>query len=492
MPLGDPTGYSQSIGPLNESTFVDTPDVPLGFRMMEHLPGLSTTIAFGSMRGSNTMMYGGFMDDLGDPQKVLSARRQKRLAKRASKHRIMVGGHMSDAMDSHFMGSSSRQTSARAAGKTPFLRSSRVNNITANPRAFFRGHSQTIFAGEKAGAYSMFGGYKLLNSKHGQRLAGKILGNNPLVEGEKAFGPGLLSGISAGVTTDALERRALKGSSRAAAKLGKIDTATSSLLRINSPAGLTVSGGQFGRIIPKSMGMGIVAPAGQTAAQTAVGLGGYNAATGAGALGVRGNLQASALAGAATGYLAGYSRGALGFGGQPGLVGRAAQGAKAAEDAFAKAVQSFGDDGIKLASGQVLKGADEAVSFLRSTGGEKFFSQVGARTALKLGGKGAAGMMAMRGAALAMPGLQVVAAASLAYDLARLGGELVKSGINFTRDANKSLQGSIAKPTFGMGFRDTEAAATSRARGVQAIQNSRLNARSMLGTEGAMMAAHYG
>lgn len=480
-------GDYEQIGPLNESTFLDTPDTPLGFRMMEHLPGLSTSIAFGSMRGSNTMMYGGFMDDLGDPQKVLSARRQKRLAKRASKHRIMVGGHMSDAMDSHFMGSSSRRASARAAGKTPFLRSSRVNNITANPRAFFRAHSQTIFAGEGAGAYSMFGGYKLLNSKGGQRLAGKILGNKPLVEGEKAFGPGLLSAISARVKTDALERRALQGSSRAAAKLAKIDTATSSLLRINSPAGLTVSGGQFGRIIPKSMGMGIVAPAGQTVAQTAVGLGGYNAATGAGALGVRGNLQASALTGAATGALAGYSSGALGYGkftGYAGLTGRALEGARLAEKQF---VTAFGKAGLgtrsmayeALQPGNLLK-------TLRATEGGILRGISG------IAAKGGAKALAMRGAALAIPGLQVVAAASLAYDLAKMGGELVKSGINFTRDANKSLQGSIAKPTFGMGYRDTEAAATSRARGVQAIQNSRLNARSMLGTEGAMMAAHYG
>jgi len=158
------TGDMGEIGPLNESTFVDTPDTPLGFRMMEHLPGLSTTVMFGSMRGSNTMMYGGFMDDLGDPQKVLSARRQKRLAKRASKHRIMVGGQLSSASNSHFVGSASRTASARAAGKTPFLRSSRVNNITANPRAFFRAHSQSVFAGDKAGAYSMFGGYRLLNN----------------------------------------------------------------------------------------------------------------------------------------------------------------------------------------------------------------------------------------------------------------------------------------------------------------------------------------
>jgi hypothetical protein len=45
---------------------------------------------------------------------------------------------------------------------------------------------------------------------------------------------------------------------------------------------------------------------------------------------------------------------------------------------------------------------------------------------------------------------------------------------------------------FGTGFKDNEVAATSRARGVMAIQNSRLNARSLLGSEASMMAAHFG
>jgi hypothetical protein len=54
------------------------------------------------------------------------------------------------------------------------------------------------------------------------------------------------------------------------------------------------------------------------------------------------------------------------------------------------------------------------------------------------------------------------------------------------------MQGSMNKPLFGAGFKDNEVAATSRSRGVMAIQNSRLNARSSLGSEGAMMAAHFG
>jgi hypothetical protein len=101
-------------------------------------------------------------------------------------------------------------------------------------------------------------------------------------------------------------------------------------------------------------------------------------------------------------------------------------------------------------------------------------------------------VLGARTAAMAIPGLNLIATASLVYDLGKMGGELVKSGVNLARDAVKSMKGSIDKPMFGMGYKDNEVAATSRSRGVMAIQNSRLNARSMLGSEGSMMAAHFG
>ena len=109
-----------------------------------------------------------------------------------------------------------------------------------------------------------------------------------------------------------------------------------------------------------------------------------------------------------------------------------------------------------------------------------------------LGTKTGAAVLGARAAAFAVPGLNLLATAALVYDLGRLGGEGIKSGINLIRDAGKSLQGSLSKPIFGMGYRDTEAASTSRSRGVMAIQNSRLNARSALGSEASMMAAHFG
>jgi hypothetical protein len=82
--------------------------------------------------------------------------------------------------------------------------------------------------------------------------------------------------------------------------------------------------------------------------------------------------------------------------------------------------------------------------------------------------------------------------ATLAYDIGKGVGNMMMGGVNFAKDAMKSMQGTLNKPIFGAGFKDIEVAATSRARGVMAIQNSRLNARSMLGSEGGMMAAHFG
>ena len=83
--------------------------------------------------------------------------------------------------------------------------------------------------------------------------------------------------------------------------------------------------------------------------------------------------------------------------------------------------------------------------------------------------------------------------ASAVYDISKMAATaIIGGGARLARDAVKSMQGSINKPSFGMGFVDNEVAATSRARGVMAIQNSRLNARSSLGSEGAMMAAKFG
>lgn len=98
-----------------------------------------------------------------------------------------------------------------------------------------------------------------------------------------------------------------------------------------------------------------------------------------------------------------------------------------------------------------------------------------------------------RGAEGAMRFANPILTASFIYDISKMASTaIIGGGARLARDAVKSMQGSLNKPSFGMGFVDNEVAATSRARGVMAIQNSRLNARSTLGAEASMMAAHFG
>lgn len=491
MPAGDPMGYAQE-------------EMPLAYRLLEDMPGIAATMGFSTMRGSNTMMYGGFMDK--DPTTALGKRIQARRAKRYS---IIQNGSLSTPGAGGFYGGirgggmlGARAQRAGAASKTPFLRSARLNNLTMRPRSLTRYHSASILAGAD-GAYSPFGASAFLNNtKMGQRLA-KNAGIQ-LDEGEKAFAPGLLSGIAAGVKTDRLERKALQGSSRAAAKLEKIDQNLARMYSVSKPSMMsTTSSLQQARTLSTTgstrVGMSGMTAQQRLAAARAQGFGpiGKGFATafdssmagrvvgpGIGTVGVRGNMMASMMPGM-TGYYFGYVRGALGGLDAGRLSGRALEGAQSAQKAFLSAFQAAGLGDEALARTAMQSG--NLMSTLKATDG----GVLKGLTAIA-GEKGGAKFLAARGAALAIPGLNVLATASLVYDLGKMGGELIKSGINLARDANRSLQGSIAKPAFGMGYKDTEAAATSRARGVMAIQNSRLNARSMLGTEAAMMAAHYG
>lgn len=105
------------------------------------------------------------------------------------------------------------------------------------------------------------------------------------------------------------------------------------------------------------------------------------------------------------------------------------------------------------------------------------------------------GKMLAKVAPFAGPAMRGVTGASwvmLAHDAAMLAGRAVGGVTKGIVDAGRSTMGSIDKPVMGMGFKDNTVAATSRQRGVLAIQNSQLNARSILGSEASMMAAHFG
>ena len=123
----------------------------------------------------------------------------------------------------------------------------------------------------------------------------------------------------------------------------------------------------------------------------------------------------------------------------------------------------------------------------------KTYGVKGAAQIARYGGKEGAKLVGARVGVAALNFANPILTAAAVYDISKMAATaVIGGGARFARDAMKSMQGSINKPAFGMGYVDNEVAATSRARGVSAIQNSRLNARSALGSEAGMMASHFG
>jgi len=427
----------------------------LAMRMMGAAPGITASLGMSSRRGANTLMRGGYFDDA-----------SRRATRRAS-YQVFQNGSLepTPATRKSFLFGNRRfaatatQTAdqvAGASGKMAFAKTSRVNNAFYRPRNLSRFHSLSVFgAAEGNSLYTYAQGHRLFNKteKFGMGALRNAAG---IGAGEAALGPGLFAAVSAGRRMD------LRGP-------GNLDDFGKRIQRLATMNNPTMLESRL-TTIPMLASMNNVTPSVYNTAMSSLRAGG------SGAKGVAGNLLVSSMAGKGTQYLGGYFRGAQGFARSAGLSEVAEKGALRAvshlDEAFAKI-------GIKTSAQTVLEGG--------------VFKKLSSTQILKtLGTSGGAKVLGARAAALAIPGLQFVAAASFVYDLGKMGGEVIKSGINLARDANKSLQGSINKPMFGMGYKDTEAAATSRARGVMAIQNSRLNARSVLGSEAAMMASHFG
>ena len=551
---------------MQEAMDMSNVQAPLAMRMVENLPGIATSIGFSSARGSNTIMRGGHMDykyakgsrmankfRVMDQDGVLSARNKANFVgggKIAGGRGILGRRAQRLATQAASTGGVGSLLGANPTQKAGFFRGARLNNFTARPKALGRLHSLSTMG--QGGMYTPFGASGFLgNTKMGRKFAQST--GSTAAAGESAFGPGLLSFVSAGRKADLLERRAAgKGgrAARARKKLDVLDRNIRSLAAMNNPGlmaektlpgvlrhdlttqlrvpagqrvvmnGRVYTGGQF---LPGGAAMlqGNTKTGqlhmrkgksldynGKTYHGTRAGPSTRRGFKGAGNFvpraarfkdvnvqfgqnisilddglksGSRGNLIASSMSGEATRYAAGYFRGAQGYARKGGLEGKALSGA---EKAVAQMAESLGQ---KQIAGKV---GLEAAHHVLEQGAFKTLGSKGVMEAL--GTKSGAKVLGARAAALAIPGLNVIATAALVYDLGKMAGEVVKSGINLAKDAGKSLQGDIYKPSFGMGYKDTEAAATSRSRGVMAIQNSRLNARSMLGSEGAMMAAHYG
>ncbi len=363
-----------------------------------------------------------------------------------------------------------------ADAKMPIVKGFRANHVTARPRALGRYNSLAMFnAAEKTSFYSPF----QMVANYGGKQAAKNSAFRTAVYGSDAalapdtqvFQRGMVSMITAGRRIDKVSARAANGSARAGRKLTTAQNQIQRLALMNGgpiPVGPTSA---FGNLM-----------ASKSITKSEIGL--------------TGNFMASAGATQGSRFVQGYFRGALGNVGAGGLIGEAQVGANRAVSHLAMALNTSGKGGLGIddvtgkLTGRTAVAYEAKAALALSEGAFKTLGVKGVMQAATT--KTGAMALGARTAAMAIPGLNLLATASLVYDLGKMGGEVVKSGINLAKDAVKSMKGSIDKPMFGMGYKDNEVAATSRARGVAAIQNSRLNARSALGSEGALMASHFG
>jgi hypothetical protein len=468
MPIDPMTGMPK---PYTQDEMLET---PLYARTLENLPGITAGIGFQAGRGARTIMAGGgFMDDAS----------RFGVDKKAQRYGAFRSGAMS--LDPNDLSSGQQFLSfgrrsgrgarlAGEAGRQPIYYGARVNTVTTRPRALRRMSSLSAFA-EDQRTYTYAQGIRGPLSKARFGPLGKLAEASGTARDEALLGPGLFSGITAGRKMDLLERKALSGNARAMSRLSQSDIGIQRMAGMNNARMTTMTMGSPAGIpmLERMTSSGTALSEGMVAARS-------------GEIGARGNLLASSMAGKGTRYMSGYFRGAQGFAGVAGLEGEAFAGA---QKAIANMTSALGTEGIAGKAGEKLAGETAAKQILK----EGAFKTLGAKGTMEaFSTKAGMKVLGARGAAMAIPGLNLLATASLVYDIGKMGGEVIKSGINLARDAEKSLQGSFSKPMFGMGYRDTEAAATSRSRGVMAIQNSRLNARSALGSEASMMAAHFG
>lgn len=205
------------------------------------------------------------------------------------------------------------------------------------------------------------------------------------------------------------------------------------------------------------------------------------------------HLVGASMKGRMSQYAMGYIQTAAGPNGAPAGYARDKIANTAGKEAYlkgtARATASMEKLGIEKSGGKFL--IEDATKGLGKKLGLEVGEEVGSM-ALMRGGMEGAGLAV----AQFIPGVNVAVdiamAAMMTYDITKMGIGLMKGAVQTAADAGKSFKGSIGKGVMGMGYRDTTVAATSRQRGVMAIQNSMLNARSVLGSEAASVHARFG
>lgn len=475
-------------------------DIPLAFRLMENMPGIAATAGFSARRFSNTMFEGGFLD--------VGSNASSRQVATARKFGSFVGDVAERPNARGFLFGGLRDAN-KLQDSTQFIKASRLNNFTLRPRIFNRFSSVSNLSGvTNAGFYTPFQGASFMSgmlerTKVRERLATRGLtadADRPLLTGGTL---GRVSTMSKAYSMEQQQVRLLsKGTDRAIAKankigarLGGLDVNIGRLDSLVNPARTTLTPGVM-YTIPPTTGYGSLAsgysfPAtlqAQMPVQTRAQLASAN--------------RLRAISDTSGGIISRSITGYMGTMLDPTQF-KGTRAYDALEQNIKRALY-YSDDATTLAAKKAsAAGAKATAAQFLSTGYADDIGKFGVKSLSSLSGRAlAAGQskvaMKLAGAAgaravgLAIPGLNVIATASMVYDLTKMAATGIVSAGNFAKEAVKSMQGGLHKPAFGMGYKDNEVAATSRSRGVMAIQNSRLNARSMLGTEAAMMAAHYG
>jgi len=495
-------------------------DVPLLFDLSESIPGVIAGAAINSRRYANTLLKGGFAD-------VATGTTGRRLS-RAQKLGALVGDSpaVSGRSSGMFVGGNSNfnfmrklaKKRAARADAAPFLGQSLNTNFRL--KAFNRLSSLTSLTGDRSlGFYTPFqtlstaANWAVEKLPSVRKLLGRMSGT-PLNDGDKAFSGGILGRIESINRLNNIESTLAKGvgsgsgffARRQTARYHRAEKAREAIVahiaRVQSVANPAMNAvqnnmnvrlqAQFARSAAARANIGLppmlarsVSAAGNNATAAANAAAALNAAAIADdpIKAVASTMTKGKISNAITKYYAGVINPKLMTESQR-LIAKRVTGRLGGLKGFA----SFADD--------FAEGGKYAGNFIaRGRGGFKMMGMAGQY--LQSGGSKAvgakfAGMGAARVVGSAMTPIGFLSMGQLVYDIGKGFGKIASRGVNFARDAMKSMQGSINKPLFGAGFKDNEVAATSRARGVMAIQNSRLNARSLLGSEAAMMAAHFG
>jgi hypothetical protein len=499
------------------------PEVPFAFKALESMPGISQMVALNARKYSNTMFRGGYLDTAQGSTGIRNTVRRT-IGKRTG---AFIGGTMGNADDYAFgkgfagKSISTRLKPATMANINP-LRFDSVARLTGmagkpNPYTPFQGVSTMVNYALKLDAVNTrvaarYGSDVINNTEKNPAYTGGVFGRiqtaDRALDYEKAVSKAAdVRSSLAGDRGSFSQRRTMARGDKAALRLTKLDDSLVKLGKLTN-ADFAVKGAT-------------------SYIGSATGIGTSNLAPGVLDTMVSSTLKTGAADAAIASNISNIGRVRAIYETIPGELSKSLFGhynimnnakyAELADTAVGKrTLNSFGSAMEKYkmgAAGSVDDVGHVSRMFMSAHGGAGYLDDADqvlrggvkqirstsadlAKTAFKAGDRATAARMGGQYLStygkVAGKAFNAAMYATLAYDAGKLVGNMAMAGVNFSKDAIKSMQGTINKPIFGAGFKDNEVAATSRARGVMAIQNSRLNARSMLGSEAGMMAARFG